>query len=304
LTHEHRSSVRHRRRRRAGDGGGFRTRRAVACAALLAAITSGCAQAPAAPPASAARGAAADVAPTHTVTYALAWAPDDVVPAADGVGFMVTNDLGYTVHVERGWLTSYGVELVECPRASAPSPVARGGALLWSLVEGTAFAGHATDTPNPAAIRPMQVESLTAAHAIDVATLELAPQEYCKLHYLLARAGADARGLPSETDLVGTSLDVEGTYRAPGATSDVPFTLRTASAYGALLEQAADDARPLRVDTAHAATRVTVRRHRAHLFDGVDFARMPERAAALQVLRATAEHADVEITTTQDAGGA
>ncbi|MBY0279378.1 hypothetical protein K2Z84_28920, partial [Candidatus Binatia bacterium] len=236
----------------------------------------------------------------HDVTYALAWATGDVAAAPDGVGFVVANDLGYSVHVTRGWITSYGMELVECPRPASPTPVARAGALLESLFVSEAFAGHSSDTPNPAAVHPMQIESLTEPRATDVATLRLEPQAYCKLHYLLARAGAEARDLPPQPDLVGTSLHVEGTWRAPGTTRDVPFTLRTASAYGALVETSGDDAQPLRVDTGVAATRVTLRRHRARMFDGVDFARMSERTAAMQVLRATVEHVDVQIEPARD----
>lgn len=301
-----------RRRPRAVSAAGTtppgRARRAAGAATLLALLAAGCAPSPAASvpwsgPASAAT--TRDGAPTarapHAVTYALAWADDDVTPSADGPGFVVTSDLGYTVHVTRGWITSFGMELVECPRPAA-APVARAGELLGSLLVGDAWAGHSSDAPNPAAARPMQIESLTAPHTADVATLQLEPQTYCKLHYLLARAGAEARDLPARPDLVGTSLHVEGTWRVPGTAHATPFTLRTASAYGALLERAGDAADPLRVDTGAGGARVTLRRHRGRMFDGVDFARMPERAAAMQVLRATVEHVDVQVEPARTAG--
>lgn len=269
----------------------LRSRPAAAGALLLSLLASACTRTPEPTP-------ARDAAP-HVVTYALDWAHDDAGVASRGTdgAFTVANDLGYTVRVTRGWITSYGVELVECPRAAAaaPAPLARAAALVWSAIEGTAWAGHSTDTPNPAAAHPMQVESLVAPEAHDVARIELAPQAYCKLHYLLARAGAEARDLPREPDMVGTSLHVEGTYRAPGSSSDVPFTLHTASAYGALLEHAGADPQPLRVDTGDGDARITIRRHRARMFDGVDLARVSERAAAMQVLRALVEHVDVRI---------
>lgn len=286
-------------RAHADDGGACGTGRPVAgvasALALLALLASACAPGPAGTVA-----ADAGAASAHAVTYALDWTRDDVATHPGEDGFTVTNDLGYAVRVTRGWITSYGVELVECPRDAAPTPLARAATRLWSALEGTAWAGHSTDTPNPAAARPMQVESLTDPGAHDVATLTLAPQTYCKLHYLLARAGAEARGLPTAPDLVGTSLHVEGTYRAPGAANDVPFTLHGASAYGALVERDAD-ARPLRVDTGEGAARVTIRRQRARMFDGVDFARVSDRAAALQVLRAIAEHAEVRVARVADA---
>ena len=283
------------------DGGALGTGRRAAVALLpalrvgasaLLLLAAACTRAPSAP-------ASAHAAAPHVVTYALDWAPDDagVVSSHAGGSFTVTSDLGYTVRVTRGWITSYGVELVECPRAAAaaPAPLARAAALVWSVLEGAAWAGHSTDTPNPAAAHPMQVESLVAPAARDVARLELAPQAYCKLHYLLARAGAEARDLPREPDMVGTSLHVEGTYRAPGSSSDVPFTLHTASAYGALLEHAGADPQPLRVDTGDGDARITILRHRARMFDGVDLARVNERAASMQVLRALVENVDVQI---------
>lgn len=266
-----------------------RARRARGAAAVLVAtLAAACAQAPS-PPSAAVPSAGGP----HAVTYRLEWA-NDVVAAPAG-GFTVTSDLGYTVRVARGWITSYGVELVECPRGAIPTPLARAGDRLWSLIEGTAWAGHTSDAPNPAAVHPMQVESLTDAAASEIATPALAPQAHCKLHYLLARAGADARGLPPEPDMVGRSLHVEGAYRAPGASSDVPFTLDGASAYGALVERVDGDTHPLHLDTGAGAARVTLRRHRAHMFDGVDLAHVPERAAVLQVLRAIVEHVDVRV---------
>jgi hypothetical protein len=291
-------------RARHDEGGALGTGRRAAVALLpalragasaLLGLAAACTRAPSAP-------APAHAAAPHVVTYALDWAADDAGATsrdADG-SFTVTSDLGYTIRVTRGWFTSYGVELVECPRDAAPAPLAHAAGLVWSALEGTAWAGHSSDTPNPAAAHPMQVESLVAPESHDVAKIELAPQAYCKLHYLLARAGADARDLPREPDMVGTSLHVEGTWRAPGSVSAVPFTLHTASAYGALVEHANGDARPLRVDTGDGDARITVRRDRAHMFDGVDLAHVPERTAALQVLRALVEHVEVRVAQAGD----
>ena len=97
------------------------------------------------------------------------------------------------------------------PEGHRASPVALLGSVFWSAIEGTAYAGHATGTPNPAAIRAMQVESLTAPAAREVGVVLLPPQTYCQLHYLVARAGHDAAGLPGELDMVDVSVHVEGT---------------------------------------------------------------------------------------------
>lgn len=253
--------------------------------ALALLMAGGCRHAPAPP-----------LAPAmHQVRYRLEWMADDVVKNPDGIGWSVRNDLGYRVRVMRGWVTSYSMELVECPPAAASSPAEQFSALLWSMVEGSAFAGHSAGTPNPAAIRPMQVESLTDPVTREVGVVTLPPQTYCKLHYLVARAGHDSPGLPTDLDMVDTSLHVDGTYRAPDATADSAFTVHTASAYGQLFERVASSAAALHVDTADGGTEVVIRRHLGRVFDAVDFAHMADRMIAQQILKSIVDHVEVEI---------
>src|SRR6185369_15972539 len=92
----------------------------------------------------------------HEIRYRLEWASDDATRIENGPAWEITNDRGYRVRLTRGYLTSYSMELVECPKDGATG--ARLGALLRSPLEGTAWAGHSVGTPNPAAIRPMRVE--------------------------------------------------------------------------------------------------------------------------------------------------
>jgi hypothetical protein len=241
--------------------------------------------------ASACRGTPLAVPTPHAVRYELVWTTDGIEAVDEERGWSVTNDLGYRVRVTRGWVTSYSMELVECaPEAAA-----------WPLLEATAFAGHSAGTPNPAAIRPRRVESLTDPAATEAGAVTLAPQPYCKLHYLLARAGHDSPGLPADIDMVDTTLHVDGTYRAPGATNDTPFVVHTASAYGQLFdlavvrEPAAAATMASRIDTGRADTEVIVRRRLARLFDGVDFANVPAKTLALQMLRSLVDQVEVEV---------
>jgi len=180
------------------------------------------------------------------------------------------------------------MELVECPRNAVLS------------LRGIAFAGHASGTPNPAAIRPMQVESLTDPTAREVGAVVLQPQAYCQLHYLIARAAREAVGLPSDLDMVDTSLHVEGTARPPGVSTEAPFALHTAIANGALLDRAGDAA--LHVDTGRETVRVTVRRHLGRMFDGVDFATMTPQAIAGQILKSMVAHVEVAIESVHESG--
>ncbi|HZR81275.1 MAG TPA: hypothetical protein VFD92_09295 [Candidatus Binatia bacterium] len=260
-------------RRRAG---------AAAFAALAAWLAGACRSTPAVAPA------------PHEVRYRLAWATPRGPASADGAA-EITNDLGYRIRIRRGWVTSYSMELVECPKTSATSAAARAVGLAWSWLEGTAWAGHSAGTPNPAAIRPMRVESLLEPATRDVGAVELAPQAYCQVHYLVARAGRDAQGLPDDLDMVDRTLHVEGTYVAPGASAEIPFTIQSAAAYGQLFDRAAGASSALRVDTGRESVEVTIRRHLDRMFDGVDFARMPEKAAALQMLRSLVDHSDAEV---------
>ena len=226
----------------------------------------------------------------HPVRYRLTWAANDVEPTADGSAWEVTSNVGYRVRVTRGWVTSYSMELVECPRVADVDD-----GVLWSLVAATAWAGHNAGTPNPAAIRPMQVESLMDGAPHEAGTVTLAPQPYCQVHYLVARAGHDSPGLPAELDMVDVSLHVEGTYRAADATTDAAFTIHTPAAYGQLFERVGNPPAPLHVDTGRSALDVEIRRHRSRLFDGVDFVRMPVKSAGLRMLQALVDGTEVAV---------
>jgi hypothetical protein len=232
----------------------------------------------------------------HRVSYAVAWSDDGATWNADRTAFEVTNDLGYRVRVTRGYLTTYSMELVECPKdaRSAAADVAK---RLWATLEAPAWAGHASGTPNPAAIRPMQIESLLAPVARELAGVTLAPQAYCQLHYLIARAAKEAVGLPADLDMVDTSLHVDGTYRAPVSEAEVPFGVHTAVANGGLLDRSGAPPAPIHVDTGRESAHVTVRRQLAALFDGVDFAKMKGDVIAGQMLQSFVDHLEVDIET-------
>ena len=80
---------------------------------------------------------------------------------------------------------------------------------------------------------------------------------------------------------------MDGTYRAPDATTETAFTIHSPSAYGQLF--------PVHVDTGREGGDVVLRRRLATMFDGVDLARMPEKTAALQILRALVDRVTVEV---------
>jgi hypothetical protein len=267
----------------------------VAAVAAALALVAGCRSTETTAGAPAATSAARATAAPHAVRYRLTWAQDDVVPVGQDGAWEVDSSLGYRVRVTRGWVTSYSTELVECPRAAAAS-----GA-LGVFFPADAVAGHNAGTPNPAAVKPMLVESLTKPVAEDAGTVSLAPQAYCQLHYLVARAGRESPGLPADVDMVDASLHVEGTYRAPNATTDAAFAVHTASAYGQLFARVAEPPGALRADPGTGALVVEIRRRRSRLFDGVDFLRMPAKSVGLRMLQALVDGA--EVTVRRDDGG-
>lgn len=227
--------------------------------------------------------------PLTELRYELGWRAGDTSDAthAGGDVWEVTNDLGYRVRVERGYVVSRSMELVECPRAAR----ATGAALAWlagALGPGLAHAGHSSLQPNPAAITTPQIESLTAPRRLVAGRVAVVPQAYCRAHYLVARAERDARDLPADVDMVGKSLLLEGSYLAPGANDPVAFRVATSIANGALVDLAAPGGTRAHGDEAGrgdgGVVRVTIERDRAHLLDGVAFASASEQDVARRVL--------------------
>jgi len=254
--------------------------------AAASSLLSGCAPTSGSPP------------PTE-IRYELGWRAQGASDAASASGgWQVTNDLGYRVRVERGYVVSRSMELVECPRdARAPS-----AALAWlagALGPSLAHAGHSSLLPNPAAITTPLVESLTAPRQLVAGRVAVVPQAYCRAHYLVARAERDARDLPADVDMVGKSLLLEGSYLAPGATDPVAFRVATSIANGALLDLAAPGAPPSpgsrAYDGAAGVVRVTIERDRAHLFDGIGFASASEQDVARRVLGNLIAHTRVAV---------
>src|SRR5207302_7074271 len=129
----------------------------------------------------------------HEVRYVLTWAAK---PSGDTVGSaqpVLVNDRGYTIRVTRGYLVTRSMELVECPKTATRDWVGSALAGLPALLgPRPAYAGHSVGTPNPAAINVAHVESLTDVHDSPAGSRTLAPQHYCQVHYLIARADNNA----------------------------------------------------------------------------------------------------------------
>ena len=237
-------------------------------------------------------------AASYSVSYRLEWSWDGATAEASG-GWQTTNDHGYRVHVERGYLVDYSMELVECPKETlSPDTDA-----YWArfLVQ-PAWAGHAPTTPNPAAIYTPHIEALHAPTDFDVGTRWLAAQRYCRVHYLIARANRSAVGLPDDLDMVERSLYVRGTSQTPSAAAPRSFEIATSAANAMLTELFPPDhfgaqASAFVVDTGHENARVVVRRGLKSLFDGIDFETMPPARMERQVLQNVIDHTEIVVQT-------
>ncbi|MCA9517270.1 MAG: hypothetical protein KC635_20160 [Myxococcales bacterium] len=228
--------------------------------------------------------------------YVTDWAWGAAVPGDDGLGFVVTNDLGYEVRVTRGWLVSYSASLAECTRSAAGGTTTAGAAgLLGELFGGgVARAGHGGDI-DPSITEAPMTESLATPGETDLGTVDFVSASYCYLHWVAAAASEYTRDLPDDVDLLGEALHLEGTWRAPGSDEAVPFVWTSPIANGLLvdLDDVALAAPP--EGAAHAEVRFV---HELDAwFDGLDLATMTESAVgrALMVAISTVTVAEVVI---------
>ena len=258
------------------------------CLAWLAACEESSGQAPAEVP---------QAAPVGELSYRLDWSWGQAEPSSDGVGWEVVTDLGYKVVVEEGFLVTYSMEVVECD----PVIPEGFGAWLWKQVgPGVAWAGHSGLAENPAAIRVSRVESLTSPKALVLGPLELAPQRYCNIHYLVARADEDTLELPTEVDLDRVSVYIRGSWQAPDSAAAVPFQFETALAAGVLFDLfplgAFDTERSgVEFDTSLQGAQVVITRDLGRFFDGLDFVETEGAALERALLRTFMQNTRIEV---------
>ncbi len=206
-------------------------------------------------------------------------APPSSPPSESGARTF-SNDLGYEVVLSRGYLAVGSVELYECEAASVlPTlelPLGVKSALAHSV-------------SSPTRLGEPGVISLTgtADDAFALGTLEPPPGDYCALRVGLAVADSDASHLPSDTNLVGLTLYVAGTYQK-GADQPVPFEASTDVEVVRHL-----DLEPLSLgDEEDSEVTLTIASKGEHWFDGVDFEALASDALGEQVFNNVAASLD------------
>jgi len=229
--------------------------------------------------------------PGHSVSYVLEWKRNKVVEGAGG--WDVTNDLGYRVHVTRGYVVTRSLELIPCN--PVPPPVSLLETVGDLIGPSSAHAGHSA-IADPSSTKNAEVESLLNPRTHASATLTPGAQKYCQLHYLIARADPSATGLPTEVDMVDQSVRIEGSFRLPSEGSQpTPFVIVTAVANGRLFDLPRNGQESFALDTGTTSGIVAVRRDLDTMFDHVDFANMNEKRMGREILQNLINDAEIEL---------
>jgi hypothetical protein len=262
----------------------------VACATALASLGAGCFTEKSQPP---------------LVQYRLEWDFSGVDRDLESGTWSVTNNKSYEVTVESGHLVAYSVAFLPCDivrrrrsGAANAGADARGGPLS-RLGPRIVWAGHGDPFFNPVQTEPPVVESLTSGASSDVGSFSPEPVRYCQVHYVIARAPADAVGLPEEIDMVGVTAHVEGFYRRLPDGSKTAFTIHSPSA-NAVLEDifedgtGPDDAQP-GFDGSSARATAVVMREAANLFHDIDFENDGRHKIPWQFLKNVADGTTIRV---------
>jgi hypothetical protein len=216
------------------------------------------------------------------IEYALSWnigsAKRLVVMGRDhqpSNQWQIKNDLGYTITLQSGFISTVGLQLLACDHRHYPwdsvldwflAGQALVDSLLDSLVEplfGTALAGHGGDTRNPAALGLRVVESLPSATPQPQVVGQVLVHEpaYCQGHLLVA---GSAR-------LAGQSLRLSGSYQRANA-NKTSFQITSHLATGAIHPITNRSGGLVYGKPLGSGLRVVFERQLDRLFDGIDFA--------------------------------
>ncbi|MSP24554.1 MAG: hypothetical protein EXR75_05190 [Myxococcales bacterium] len=230
---------------------------------------------------------------SHTLRYRLAWddGPSSLSqdPAEPRPPRTFVNDLGYHVTVERGELANYSAQLVPCTAEQLAALTVTGDSCPSALTPLAAPLGHSGDL-DPSALDTVVVESLLG-DGLEYGIALAEGARYCRAHYL-------AGPVTNTTDggILGLTLWLEGSYRAPGSTTDVPLSIGTKSAFGAFLALTHQGSpAPMAYDSGLASAELTVTRPRRAMFDGLALSSASPDDASLAVLRQLIKFARVDV---------
>lgn len=209
------------------------------------------------------------------VTYVLAWDAGGVTTSPDG-SWTTTTDLGYTVTVTAGELTTHTVTMVSCPHGHGLF-----GWLFGILGPGIADAGHRSGG-DPALVGGAVGESLTEPDDIVLGTTTVDEPAYCEGHTAWGASDADV-----------ATVVIEATWTAPDGTTGV-IDLATTIDWG-VGGDLTDGTATVHVEVGEPTT-VEVRRSLSTMFDGIDLASSDDTELAMGILRALADSTEFVVT--------
>lgn len=222
-------------------------------------------------------------------TYLLDWDLENVELNKTGPGWSVTNNLGYRIQIERGYLVNRSIELIACEHNHTAGVSSIISALFLPQ---PAYAGHGNTEHDTSRISRPFVETLTTPGPVELETVTGMEPAYCQMHYLIAPGIETAKNLPDDADMLNVSLFIEGTYQTQDSNTAVPFTITTDLAWGTVTDLAAGEAG---LSLENQTNSVTIRRRLGALFNDVDFNEMSGKAQAKAVLRSLVKNVTITI---------
>ncbi len=200
------------------------------------------------------------------------WDTTGVATTSDG--WEVTNNLGITFHVTRGYLVTYGLQLRACETtASTASRI-----LDWLRPVPLAWAGHGGMGDQSyiyGLVEPLV--PLTAGFERTVVLPDKA--SYCSIHYLVARADTNLDTSAAEVPMDRVTLHLDGWWSAAGSETQTPLAIHTELNTGSYI----DLERPISTAGGGDET-VVVTRQLAAFFDDLDPAALSEARLAQSLL--------------------
>lgn len=185
---------------------------------------------------------------------------------------ILTNDLGYTITLEEGYVANATIELIPCESK-----------LAW-LAPAVAYAGHGTDEVDASRVVVSLVESLTKPQQVTYTAVQSSTTTYCQAYYLVAPQLNQSQQIDNGVDMSQRSLYVRGTYTAAGSTTPIPFEIETYLPWGTFGTLQYYD--PSLATNGH----IIVQRQFNTLFDGVDFEQQSAADQATIILRGLLEN--------------
>lgn len=194
----------------------------------------------------------------------------------EGASRTFLNGQGDRITLTRAYVTLESVELRQCPRTSA------WGWLRALSPIGTAEA-HTVSNPLRLGAPHVGGLALAEASALELGTLQPPAGSYCTAALVFGPADSDAEGLPSDVDMKGKTLLLEGELVPADGGPARPFRLES---NGAAIVNVTYEALTLSADSPEASRVITLAYDR--WLDGVDLASAEAAQLTLENVATTA----------------